>query len=1322
MNQCRGWFVGLFVRLLLVFPFTLNAGPPVADYLSVRNGLPQGSVTSLIQDRRGFIWLATRDGLCRYDGVRMRIYAHDPAQPHSLAFSSISELKADKQGLIWVRTENNQIDCFNPVTEQTRHVSDSPAFRRARGRSPLVGIYPDRSGHVWVATQTNGFFRLDTNGNVSHRHWAPLSDSTQIPIRALLLDRNDQLWLATRVGLFRYTLNTDRFTGFRTAEGLPQNDVFSLYERVNGELLLGFPGRFARFNPATGRVSQVIPLPDRLNQPPLFARNSRGVDYINQHTYSDSTGLVTLPADPKLARFAALSLLVDRSNVLWIGLDGDGVIKYDLKQRPFLALPYTTNFQTDWITQQLRIPVNALPDAVRRQRPNTLRYQFDRQKNLWIGSAVLPPYRYDSNRRLFEAVRPTGIESRWLPDGNLRLTTLSKGPSGEVWGLLGPDNRVVARYNPGLQTFTAFPLPLPVNHPYTIMAMVVDGGRIYLATQGHGLLRADLPSKRLIRWRANATQPGALPNNNLLCLAQDPKQYNHLWIGTHGSGLCRLDKLTGQIRCFTSSQGLPNNVIYAIRPDNQGHLWLSTNRGLCRFDNRTFEISNYTTDDGLPSEEFSSYYDAALPDGRLVFGGISGYTAFDPSRVSEDPFKPTVALTALHINNRLVSPSGPDSPIRQDINYTKELRLNHEQNFLSFDFAALEFNRSSKNQYRYKLTGLDDDWVYSGNQSTATYTNLPPGSYSFVVNATNTSGVWSPYTRTLNIIIDPPLWATWWAYAAYVLLLLGAIFLFLRVRINRIRLKSQMELREQESTQLKLLDEVKTRFFSNITHELRTPLTLILTPLDQLEKEITDPQQQNRLSLVHRNANRLLRLINELLDLAKLEAGTLAVNTSPGDLVEFVSRIVLFFENEAQRKQIELRMQSLLTQAHYWFDADKLDKILNNLLANALKFTGEKGFIEVVLTPLPTGTIRFVVRDTGNGIPAESLPYVFNRFYQVGTVTDQPVAGSGIGLSLAKELVELMQGTISVDSIPSVGTTFTVDLPLQPAAAESVPTKLMPDVAGPLQHSSAEKAAMQAESQDYDLLIVEDNDDIADYLVSILGIHWRVRRVTDGQAGVEAALTDLPDLIVSDVLMPNLDGLELCRQLKSNSITSHIPILLLTAKVAIESRLDGFNAGADDYIAKPFQIDELLGRIRNRLAHQEQLRQHHRKVLLREGHVPNASATASPEDEFVNRIYALVEERLDDTTLSVESMARFMGISRMHLNRKLKALTGLTPNELIRVVRLNRAADLLLTGVSISEVADRVGFDTAAYFSKVFKEHHHLTPSEYIDKQKQEVV
>jgi signal transduction histidine kinase/DNA-binding response OmpR family regulator/ligand-binding sensor domain-containing protein len=1296
---------------------------PTPEYLSVRNGLPQGFVSTIVQSRRGFMWFATRNGLCRYDGSRYKVFTYEPLNDRSLSYSSIIDIQADQAGWLWLQTEDNHIDRFNPVSEQATRVSNTESFQQLTAASPLAGMAVDTATGVWAVSRAGSLIHLNSKGQITDRQSLSGIGAEPTLIHSIFTDRTGLVWLGGRTGLYQYNPVTHQVRLFGAANGLPQQPIRFLRQRSNGELVIGTAGHLYFFNPRLATARLILELPGQARVP-LFAQGPGSKEYVDLNTFTDKTGLTPLPVSIRQVPPAPGCMLVDRSNTLWIGTAGNGIVKVSLNPLPFTAIP-TQSFAVDWLTQQLLVPASVIPPVVSGQSPSGIRYRFDQVGNFWLGGPQLPLYRYNLTTQRFTPLTTKGIPGDWLTTGELRSRALTIDAAKNMWALTDASGRRLVQYDRVRDRFLAWPL-LPDNYPAVeVNDMSVDGDHVYLATQSNGLIRVDRTAKRIIHWRENSQRSDALPIRYLLSLLQDPDQYDYLWIGTYGRGLCRLDKRTGQIRTFTAEQGLPDNVVYSIQPDRAGHLWLSTNRGLCRFDTRSFDVRTYTGDDGLPSDEFIRHQAIALPDGRLVFGGVGGYVSFRPNQIQDDPYAPSVALTELRINNKAVSPLSPDSPIAASIEQLTSLQLTHRQNFLAFDFAALQYNQSGQNQFRYKLIGLDNDWLYSGSQSTATYTNLSPATYTFVVNASNTSGVWSPETRQIRLTIQPAPWASWWAYTLYALLLILLVTIFVRVRVRRVQLRSQVALKEQESRQLQQLDQWRSRFFANITHEFRTPLTLILPPLELTLAEITDPQQRNRLTLVHRNATQLLRLINELLDMARMEAGNLRLTLTQANLVDFVEQIVAVFVEEAQRQSVRLQFQTQLTHSSYRFDADKLEKIINNLLINALKFTSANGQIDVALSQqslLVTNPetqaesladhVRLTVSDTGTGISPNDLSHIFERFYQADPTRDRPVGSSGIGLSYVSELVELMSGTIRVESQPGQGTTFTVDLPLAPAPVAARTATPEDDI--PLADATDSSTESDTPPGQTQILLVEDSNDIAEFVVSILSDDWSVRRARNGREGIDMAFRYGPDLIISDVLMPELDGYELCRQLKQNPATSHIPILLLTAKSAAESRLKGLSAGADDYLTKPFQVDELRWRVRNRLEQQRRTRLHLRSQLLGEGHLPATSP--EPADEFMNMVYDAIRTQLDNPKFGVGDLAEAVQLSRMHLNRKLKTLAGLSPNELIRAVRLNRAGEMLLGHTSVSSVAYAVGFDNPAYFSKVFKEHYGVTPSEFVEQ------
>jgi signal transduction histidine kinase/DNA-binding response OmpR family regulator len=1003
-----------------------------------------------------------------------------------------------------------------------------------------------------------------------------------------------------------------------------------------------------------------------------------------------------------------ISLFMDRSDVLWMGTNGASVYKYDLRALPFQTQFYRTNFVQDLLIDGLKIPAAQVPAHFAQSYPYAFRYAYDGQGDLWFNAGSWPFYRLTKQTQKLTAVSAPG------PDFRLKspVISLATDPDGKVWFF---QDSLAGWYDKTRQRWERFPRRISPSVSDQVLQVVVDNKALWLATESRGLFRVDRRTGRSTNYVHKRNDPTSLSSNSLFCFFPDPDDPNRLWIGTFGSGLCVFDKRTGRSRRLTVADGLPNNAIYSAMPDQHGYLWIGTNKGLCRMDRRTFKTYTFTRDDGLLSNEFNRFHFLQRADGRIMMGGLEGMTSFYPNQLSLDVFKPAVEITGLQINNQPIKP-GPDSPTGGlPAQAVTELTLPHDQNFLTIEFAALQFNRLGKNRYRYRLVGIDPDWVETSRPE-AIYTDLQPGHYTLQLNAANTSGIWSSIIRPLDLTIRPPVWATWWAYGLYALAVFGIALGLMHVYLNRLRLRQSILLNQREAEQLRAVDEMKTRFVTNITHEFRTPLTLILSPTEQMKRELPDPKNQRRLSAIEKNASQLLRLINQLMDLSKLEANLMAIHEIRGNPTVFVQECLQPFEDQAKAKGVQLTFTSQI-DGDYWFDTDKLERVVNNLVANATKFTPSGGTITVDLQPDESDEkpgLTLTVSDTGVGISADHLPRIFDRFYQIETQSKTHIPqspqqeGTGIGLSLVKELVERQGGQIRVDSTEGQGTTFTVWLPYRKAQVnDSVPG--LREMESPLVDPET------ITDEPPQILLVEDNDDLADFIAESLPAHYHVFRTSNGVEGFEKAVEQIPDLIISDVLMPEMDGYTLCEKLKENRYTSHIPVVLLTAKSSVDSRIEGLSRGADDYITKPFYVQELQLRVGNLLERQRRLRDRIRLDLSRPG-PSGASEKPAEIDLFLQQVMALMEANLDNSAFGVDELGQLTQMSRMSLYRKLKTLTGMSTGDFIRLYRLKRSTQFLTEGRSVSETAYLVGFETLAHFSKTFRDYYQISPSQFISQ------
>ncbi|MBO0953152.1 hybrid sensor histidine kinase/response regulator transcription factor [Fibrella forsythiae] len=1312
---CLCWFCSSLHAQFTTLP------PP--EFITDRQGLPQSFVPAITQDKQGFIWMATLDGLARYDGHTFKVFRPSTTGRAGLSSAGLENLVADPQGNLWIKTYQGELDWFDTRRERVINFSRSPLYQQSVGRDTLESYYPDKRNRLWVWLRNRGLICFDPGKRSArfYRHDPATPGSlASNTVTGVVEDGLGRIWVATAGGLDQLQEETASFAHHLPRDmASPGEAIGALHRRKNGDLLLLYERQLAILNHRTGRLI-TAPLPARrpLWQSHHLASDSQGNDYldgVNQllrvsQTAPDGPLQVQALTRPTVA-WQSMGLFVDRSDVLWVGTDATGVRKFNLRANLFASQPYRHSFHLDLLTDILGVSPGQVRSLARGLNPYNLRSTTDGAGRLWMTVGSTPFLRFDFRTKQLTSV-PFPVQFR--ETGSDRPALLATDPGGKVWALHGSTLYGYDDSGNHWQRFLTLKRPNEASSLFpagakaiesAILQLVVDQHAFWLLTSARGLYRLDRRTGQVRQYVHQPTDATSLSSNNLYCLFEDPLNKNTLWVGTVGAGLCRFDKRTGRSQRFSTQNGLPNDVIYAAIPDRLGKVWIATNRGLCQLDRRTGQTRTYTQEDGLSANEFNRFHSVQLPGGKLVLGGVAGITTFVPSGVAQDTFQPPVELTGLRINNQPVEPRS-DSPLGgQPLQLTRQISLFHDQNFLAVDFAALQFNNPSQQLYRYQLEGIDRDWVVT-RQAQASYTNLAPGSYVLRLNAANTSGQWSSLMRTLDIQIAPPWWATWWAKLAYLSLAGGLLMGLIRGYQRR-----------REAQQLRAVAQLKERFFANITHELRTPLTLILGPTATLKAKASDPFWVSMLTTIERNAQQLMNLMNQLLDLSRLEAGVVSLNEQYGEPGTVVGQLVESLRSQAEAKGLTLSFTDHTGDQSYWFDADKLERIVLNLLTNALKFT-HQGRITLTLEP----GIRLIVEDTGIGVPADQQQRIFERFYQSPTAS--PLPGAGIGLALVDELVRIQGGRIFVDSPadqpgplgreapPWAGTRFTVELPYR-LAVQAKPN------GAPVQPASPPLPAQDQEPPL--LLVVEDNLELGEFIAQCLADQYRVLRAADGTSGLAVALESGPDLIISDVMMSPTDGLTLCRTLKQDPRTSHIPVMLLTAKVTLDNRLEGLAGGADDYLTKPFHVGELQLRVGNLLARQQRQRDWLRAQLSRPlqpvaPEKPLAEPVEEqpgPADPLLTKINGLLEQHLDDAQFGVEELALAIGLSRVHLYRKVKALSGLTVSELLRNYRLKEATRLLSLGHSVAETGYLVGFDTPSYFTKSFRALYGLTPSEY---------
>ncbi len=1337
------------------------------DHITPDNGLSQSTVLAITKDKAGFIWIATREGLNRYDGHRVTVYKHNSAISGSLPSNSVHSLLTDSRGTLWVGT-NVGLLTYQPEKDVFTPISGLLSQASSPSNTNISCLLEDRHRQVWIGTR-DGLAVLSPNqAKPIQRFLHKNQDAQSLPgndIRSLFLDAAGTVWVGTSRGLVQVQPRRQGVYVFKTyypqaADSLYQtsgNWVNAIAEDKSGRLWIGTEkSGLHRFDKKQGKflpwaTTDAPHLTNESVRSIALAKNGElWVGTINGLSIIDpvKNSVVVLknnPADPgSLSDNSIKSIFIDPLGSYWIGTFYGGVNNYSPLAKPFGYLTLGN--------------ASSLPFKI----ASVL--TIDPAKRLWIGTEDNGLFLTDANRQLIrhyeqganslssnkiKSILPNGNRGIWvgtlkglnyidfrqntvtrylhkpgdstsLPDD--RLYDLKYDRKGQLW--IATYWGGLCRFNSQNKTFQRF-----INQSNNQKSLSSSSStclfedsqqRLWVGTQLG--LNCKLPaSVEFKRYMHRTTDTTSLSSNYIVCIYED--RQHRLWVGTRDKGLNEFLPHSQTFRRFMTADGLPGNTVYSIQEDAKGFLWLSTENGLARFDPNTWTCTNYDRTDGLVCKEFSANSSAHDEQGILYFGGYNGIVMFRPGDIQTNTNVPAMAFTQLRLFNKPV-PITASSILTNQLNYTKSVTFDHTQNVFSVEFAALNYINSGKNRFAYKLANFDDNWNYV-DEPVATYMNLDAGNYTLLVKAANNSGVWNPRPLSLSINVLPPPWKSWWAYLLYASGLGGLIYAWQRFRQTQLKLAHDLQIEQLEKEQQRQLNEAKLNFFADVAHELRTPLTLIVSPVEVLtDRHADDKYTQRHLSLISANTNRLLRLLNQLLDFQKQETGQVQLQLAEGDLVSFAEELTNSFRDYAQRRQLMLVFEA--TEPVIWlnFDRDELTKVLSNLLTNALKFTPANGQVVVTvgLSGNPARDAIITVTDNGIGISAAELPNIFNRFFQVGS-SGNTKAGFGLGLALSKGIVERHGGTISVESREATldergFTRFTLSLPVlnTPALSASqrpVFNQPIAPVADDMVVTQSTEQELATPKERQVLLLVEDNEAIRHHLRSLFADTYFILEAVNGQQGWDIAIEKLPDLIISDVAMPEMDGLELTQRLKTDSRTQHIPVILLTAKGTLDHQVTGLGSGADDYIAKPFHPGVLRLKVQNLLVLREHIREKYRRIVTLD---PQYEAVDDPDAVFLQRLMTVMEPNLADPDFNVSALTEEIGMSRPVLFRKIKMLTGLSVVELIRSLRMKKAQMLLSQkGMTVAEVAFNVGYNDPKYFSKQFRNEIGQSPTEYAD-------
>ena len=1325
------------------------------------------SITIVIyQDSKGFIWSGGYTGLLRYDGYTLKRYGNEPSDSLSISDSKINSIVEDENGFLWIGTQHG-LNRFDPKRERFNRFfindMDSTSQQDEYVYFPFI-----INGKLWGHTSIKRLYYFDLATKKFIHPSFPTIDSTANKminsVRDLYKDQSNNLWIFSDAGTARVKYGTVQPIVFnKTITETNKKDVIQFdhfIEKANGNIWLSTNGQFYQFDEANFSINPIMDNNDLSKMPeniffPKYLDNS-GVFWsggiLGASRFDTKNNTFTQCKNDALDNNSIGNnrvncIFEDHSQSIWFGLL-KGInkliplknqvinIKTDVQTSGILT---RESFEIEpgklliWMDHRLTIlhwktgKKEAFPflpkqnlDAWQKGMTN---FYKDENGLLWMGSmsggAV---FTFDFKTRQFQYY---DFDKMFNESGLNKVNDIYEDSKGRMW---------ICHWNAGISIREAHQKNF--KHYYlnannfteeknrTRIVFEDSANRIWISTRG-GLAKFNENNKTFTFYENDRNDLNSISNNTVFAFCEDAQA--NLWLTTYGGGLNKFNPKTEKFTYYTIKDGLADNSCISVLPDAHGNLWIGTLNGMSKFNLANESFTNYDVNDGFLNTRFDAFsYSASPYSGHFFLEGEKGLDIFHPDSIQQNLIPPKMLITRLKINNKDVGIKKEAEKIdeeeyylQQDISETSEITLAYQHKVITFEFAALHFAAPAKNQYKYQLEGFDKNWQNIGLKRTATFTNLDAGDYIFKVKGANSSGIWSTDYASITIHILPPWWRSWWAYLFYGLILTSLLLAIIRFQKKRFALNTQLQYEQKEALRLKELDRLKTNLYNNITHEFRTPLTVILGLSDVIKDQLPhlkEEQIKTHLHAIDRNGKGLLSLVNQMLDLSKIEAGKLKLNLVQGDMIAFAKYLLESYHSFAESKNITLHFQSDLEQLLMDYDPERFQQVFNNLMSNAIKFTPKGGTVAINMatetkangSSLTNEYLLLEVKDTGIGIEQKQLAYIFDRFYQIEGGHTRKGEGTGIGLALTKQLVQLMQGDIRVESQVNIGSSFIVKLAIHRSAtiAPALPTSSpITNIALPIKKDNNNIAGAEQPI----VLIVEDNDDVRQYIRSCLENQYQIVEAENGQIGIDKAQQLIPELIISDVMMPEKDGFELCATLKQDELTSHIPIIMLTAKADMDSKLEGLEYGADAYLVKPFHKRELNIRIEKLIALRKKLQARYQNIALPQLAV---NKQLKIEDAFVLKVKKTIEEHMDDVNFGPTELAKTIFLSKTQVHRKLKALMNKSTGQYIHFVRLHKAKEFLESGeMTVTQVAMEVGYKELSYFSKLFSELFGVSPS-----------